>query len=55
MNSARRLIWQNIRMKKFYVGHLFQVQIEKPFSFVNVSSSCQQSQITVAVCWSSAC
>lgn len=32
-------------MKKFYVGHLFQVQIEKPFSLDSVSSSCQQSQI----------
>lgn len=32
MNSSRRQIWQNIRMKKFYLGHLFHVQISTPFS-----------------------
>lgn len=31
--------------EKFYVGHLFQVQIEQPFSFDSVSSSRQQSQL----------
>lgn len=32
MNSSRWQIWQNIRMKNFYLGHLFHIQVSPPFS-----------------------